>query len=283
VDRVAPDGPRIEAFPNTPPNAPCWGGRITIPPLPTQAERDDQTTCLVDLRVAGNTPIVFINAAYTNKGRQDDKSLGAAAAVLYYEGKEWGHAEHVFGDKVTKSDAEVGAMRPALALLSDFLLSFQYTGSVHIITGSTEAIGLFLKFGNHMTQHFSIEFAQKIDTLLTNHPDLTITIQHAKRDPTLVGFKRTRHLILEAIKCPRNNNKDLKFIQFQRVKSKAKALQAWEQQFYNTPLGNLTGNPRVGTSDTAPVTRDTAPATGTGTHRTRHPWVPLRCDGFSAV
>ena len=48
-------------------------------------------------------------------------------------------------------------------------------------------------------------------------------------------------------------------------------------------IGNLTGNPRVGTSDTAPVTRDTAPATGTGKHRTRHPQVSLRCDGFSAV
>jgi hypothetical protein len=34
-------------------------------------------------------------------------------------------------------------------------------------------------------------------------------------------------------------------------------------------LGFITGNPRVGISHTAPVTRDTVPATVTGTHRTR--------------
>jgi len=117
----------------------------------------------------------------------------------------------------------MSALRPALALLSDFLLSFQYSSSVHIVTGPAEAIGLFLKFGKHTTQHFSIEFAREIDALLTNHPDLTITIQHAKRDPTLIGFKHAWHLILEAIKCLRNNNKNLKSIQFQthRVESKS--------------------------------------------------------------
>ncbi|KAN0124265.1 hypothetical protein V8E52_001914 [Russula decolorans] len=64
---------------------------------------------------------------------------------------------------------------------------------------------------------------------------LTLAIQHAKRDPTLVGFKRTQHLILEAIKRPRNTNEDLKSIKFQRAESKIAALQAWEQRFYDTP------------------------------------------------
>jgi len=76
-------------------------------PVSERGECEAQTTRLADLRVVGTTPIIFINAAYMNKGRQDDKSLGAAAAVLYYEGKEWGHTEHVSGDRVTRSD--VGA------------------------------------------------------------------------------------------------------------------------------------------------------------------------------
>ena len=161
--------------------------------------------------------------------------VGAAAAILYYTGKEWGHAEHVFGDRVTRSDVEVGAMRPALALLSDFLLSLQYSGPVQIVTGSAEATGLFLVFGQHTTQHFSVEYARAIENLLTTHPELTISIEQAKRDPTLVGFKHTRHLILEAIKRPRSNNKDLKSIKFQKAESKAAALQAWEQWFYDPP------------------------------------------------
>ena len=117
----------------------------------TQEKRKTQTTQLENLRAAGKTPLIYLNAAHTNKGRHDDKSLAAAAAVLYYSGQEWGHAEHVFGDWVTRSDAEVSTMRPALALLSDFLISVQYSGPVHIVTGSAEANALFLKLGHHTT------------------------------------------------------------------------------------------------------------------------------------
>ena len=35
-------------------------------------------------------------------------------------------------------------------------------------------------------------------------------------------------------------------------------------------VGFVTGDPWVGKCDTAPVTRDTAPSAGGGTHRTRH-------------
>ena len=44
-----------------------------------------------------------------------------------------------------------------------------------------------------------------------------------------------RHLILEAVKRPRNNIKDLKSIKFQKAESKAATLQAWDQRFYDTP------------------------------------------------
>ena len=85
-------------------------------------------------------------------------------------------------------------------------------------------------------QHFSIEYTHNIDNLLTTHPGLTLTIEHAKRrNPSLVGFKRARQLILETVKRPRNNGTNLKSIKFQRAESKAAALQAWEQRFYNTP------------------------------------------------
>ncbi|KAI0279634.1 hypothetical protein BGY98DRAFT_933092 [Russula aff. rugulosa BPL654] len=126
-------------------------------------------------------------------------------------------------------------MRPALALLSDFLSSLLYSGPVQMVTGSAEATGLFLAFGQHTTQHFSVEYTRTIEDLLTTHPELTISIVQAKRDPTLVDFKRTRHLILEAVKRPRNNIKDLKAIKFQKAESKAAALQAWDQRFYDTP------------------------------------------------
>ena len=86
--RVDPNGPRIEAFPDTPPDAPNWGGRVKVLRIPKHDECEAQAKHLVDLRVAGTPPLIFINAAYTNKGRQSDKSIGVAAALLYFMGKE---------------------------------------------------------------------------------------------------------------------------------------------------------------------------------------------------
>jgi hypothetical protein len=126
-------------------------------------------------------------------------------------------------------------MRPALALLSDFLTSFQYSGTVHVVAGSAEALGLFLNLGQHHTQHLAVEHAKTLDKILAAHPDLNISIQHAKRDPTLVGFKRTRHLLLEAISWPLRGRGNLKSAKFQLANSKVKALQDWEQQFYDSP------------------------------------------------
>jgi hypothetical protein len=81
----------------------------------------------------------------------------------------------------------------------------------------------------------------------------------------------------QAVNNPFRDN-DPKVLEELHKRSISEAISAARAPFRYHPIGNLTGNPWVGTSDTAPVTRDTAPATGTGKHRTRHPQVSLRCD-----
>ena len=67
------------------------------------------------------------------------------------------------------------------------------------------------------------------DPLLTTYPGLMLMIQYAKCDPTLIGFKCIQHLLLEAIKQPKNNSKNLKSIKYQCMESKIATLQTWEQ------------------------------------------------------
>ncbi len=125
-------------------------------------------------------------------------------------------------------------------------VTFSYPSSTQahykkIVTGSAEAIGRLLQFGQHTTQHCSVKFAHDIDNLLTTYPGLTLTIQQANRDPTLVGFKRARHLILDVIKRTRNPTKVFKSIKFQRAESKSAALhwlQAREYRSYDTPCSS---------------------------------------------
>jgi hypothetical protein len=121
-----------------------------------------------------------MTSVLSNRGRHDDKSVTTAAAVLYHKQSEWGHTECTLGVKLTQTDIEVEALRPALLLLRDFIEDTNYTGPVHLITGSPTAPHLFLDFTQPSTQHISLEFARTIDSLLSKHPQISLIIQYAK-------------------------------------------------------------------------------------------------------
>jgi len=62
-----------------------------------------------------------------------------------------------------------------------------------------------------------------------------LVIQYAKKNPTLVGFKRTRHLALEAIKRPLTNEQRPPSIHYQRAETQAAAIGAWEKRYQESP------------------------------------------------
>jgi len=183
----------------------------------------------------GPIPQIFMSATVSNKGRHDDKSVAAAAAVMYHARTEWGHTKSVLGDKRTQEDSEVEAFRSALLLLGDFVKENDYKGPVLLVTGSATALHRFLNFSQHDTQYLSLEFAQTIDTLLTTYTQISLTIEFAKKSSALVGFKRARHLVLEAAKGPLADSQYPPSIQYQRAESKAAAVSAWERQYYDNP------------------------------------------------
>ena len=171
----------------------------------------------------------------SNKGCHDGKSVATVAAVLYHKGTEWGHTECPLGEKVTQADVEVEALCPALRLLGDYVIQTNYSGPVELITGSPTAPGLCLNFSQHAMQHIALKCVQSIDMLLTAHPGINITIQYAKRSPALVGLKRARHLALEAVKGPLPIIQQPPSIHYQRAETKAAAIKAWGQQYWENP------------------------------------------------
>ena len=214
---------------------PQWEGRVSVRPLLTGEEQETHGKHIADQLHEGKTPQIYIGGVVSNKGRHDGKSVATAAAVLYHKKVEWGHAECTLGEKVTQGDVEVEALRPALRLLGDFANGADYLGPVQIISGSHTALHLFLDFSQHAAQHASLEFARTIDSLLKDHRGITITLQHVKRNPALVGFKRTRHLALEAVKRPLINEQRPPSINYQRAETKAAAIEAWEKRYQESP------------------------------------------------
>jgi hypothetical protein len=226
---------RVEAFPELPEGAPHWDGRVTIRRALTREDQGALSEHLVKQRKVGNIPQIFVAGILSNKGRHDDKSIATAAAVLYHKQSEWGHTECTLGKKLTQADIKVEALRPGLLLLEDFIRGTKYNGPVQIITGSPSAPHLSLNFSQHATQHVSLEFAWKIDSLLMDHPQIYLTIQYAKRNPALVGFKRTQQLALEAVKRPLMNTQRPPSTHYQRAETKAAAIGAWEQRYQENP------------------------------------------------
>src|SRR6267154_407841 len=235
ASRVSAKGKRIEAFPVVPKGAPFWNGKVSIP---TPLKREDQaalTERLVKQHNLGKVPQIFMAGTLSNKGRHDDKSIATAAAVLYHNKTEWGHTKCTLGEKLTRADIEAEMLRPVLRLLADFVTETNYTGPVQMITGSPSAPHSFLNFKQHATQHVSLEFAQKIDSFLADHPQVTLTIEYAKHNPELVGFKRAQSLTLEAVKRPLTNAQRPPSIHYQRAETEAAAVEAWEQRYQENP------------------------------------------------
>ena len=89
----------MEAFPNLPEGAPQWEGRVTVQVPLKREEQETLAVHLINQHIAGETPHVFMGGVLSNKGRHDDKSIATIAAVLYHRRLEWGHTEHILGEK----------------------------------------------------------------------------------------------------------------------------------------------------------------------------------------
>src|SRR6266446_1000561 len=235
ASRVSAKGKRLVAFPDIPAGAPSWDGRVSIQPPSRREEQAHQADQLEKQHATGTTPQIFMTAIISNKGRHDGKLVAAAAAVLYFARTEWGHLRCVLGDKRTQDDSEVEALRSALLLISDFVKETGCKGPVRLISGSAPALHRFLNFSQHDNQYLSLEFAQTIDALLMTYPEISLIIQFAKKSTAVVGFKRARHLAVEAAKGPLADNQCTPSIQYQRTESKAAAVSAWGQQYYESP------------------------------------------------
>ena len=86
--RIPSKGTRIEAFPEIPPGAPSWNGRVHVIPKQKDWDYEIVTNALTTACRDDTLVNIFCNGIRSNRGRDDGKQLGATSAVLYHEGKE---------------------------------------------------------------------------------------------------------------------------------------------------------------------------------------------------
>lgn len=240
--RVPANGPRIVAFPDTPPEAPSWNGRVQTLIMNKTLDYDQITNELTDACRQGTVTNIYCDAAHSNRNRGDGKQLGAAAATLYHEGREHGHREKAFGETVTEADAHIRALGPALDILISFLTTkptLTHT-SIYIITHSTAALKCMLDASPHEEQEASIDHIERLGEILTSYPNISVKLQWLPRKAPFIGFRRSKQLALETIRTTDTET----IVEPNSIKSQIKAaeetaIKAWADSWHQAPRTSL--------------------------------------------
>jgi hypothetical protein len=185
---------------------------------------------------------IFTVGTYSNKHRDDGKQLGAASAVLYHNGRDWNHAEKVFGETVTETDTALRALLPALDLLTDFLAAHQTETppKIFIASPSNVAINKMLNVTPHEEQNITIKCLEKLGELMDTYPNLNIQLLWLPRTIDFVGFKRAKQLALEAVRTADLNPDDEPHtIKHQKKTTREAAVAMWAERWHDSPRTSL--------------------------------------------
>ena len=236
--RVPANGPRIKAFPETPPDAPRWNGRVDVIPNQKDWDYGVTTNALTAACCEDSLVTIFCNGICSNEGRNDGKQLGATSAVVYQQGRETQHKERVLGETVTDSDCHIRALHTGLDALTYFLdnLTMRRANFITISSPSKEAVNRALDMSPHQDQEESLLILRRLDTILNNYSDTNIVFLWLPRKAPFVGFRRARQLALEAIHTAIPANIiEPHTINTQKEKTKDDAIAAWAENWHQMP------------------------------------------------
>ena len=236
--RVPAGGPRVDAFPEIPPEAPTWNGRVHVIPKQSDWDYEVITHALVAACRDDSMVNIFCDGTRSNKGRDDGKQLGATSAVLYQEGKERRHTEKVLGETVTGPDTILRALHVAFDTLTLFLASLatQQNHFVTISLPSGAAVSRALDASPHEDQEESISIMKRLSTLLDSYPDTNIVLLWLPRKAPFIGFRRAKQLALEAIRTADTTQIiEPNTINNQKEATKNAAVTAWTEAWHQSP------------------------------------------------
>ena len=168
--------------------------------------------------------------------------MGAASAVLYYEGREHGHTERVFGDTVTEADALTRSLTPGLDALTNFLAArpAQRPALVIFLLPSNPSLNKTIDASPHEEQAASMRHLTKLGELLTTYPDTQVRLQWLPRKVPFVGFRRARQLAFEAIRTADPTDlHEPQSIKKQKDDAKRAVIATWEGRYYSNPRSSM--------------------------------------------
>jgi hypothetical protein len=240
--RVPPGGPRINPFPDLPAGAPHWDGRLTLVPKVDDWDYTLVSEALTNSCHQGIATNIYTAAVLSNKDREDAKQLGAAAAVLYQEGRESGYEEKVFGEAVTAADLWTRALTPALDSIATHLADkpSPIQETFMILLPSNTALLRALDPSAHEEQEASLGHLRKLGELLTSYPNIKVTLQWLPRKIHFVGFRRAKQRAFHAIRTALPADLVEPFsLKKQKEMARVDAIAKWAEKWHQAPRTSM--------------------------------------------
>ncbi|KAH9014023.1 hypothetical protein EDB85DRAFT_2215399 [Lactarius pseudohatsudake] len=234
--RIPSDGPRVDVTAVAPWEIPIWAARLShmgvMSPHRRKAWTKDLTRSLEGMNIA----VVHVVAALTNEGREDDKAVGGAAAVMNL-GTRWGEPaeswDWTHGKMAKQFDvACFGLAKTVEALTIRFAAEATPPDTIFVLCSDASALLAVKNTRNKTAQSSALLFHFSLTTLCTIHRNTNIVLVWTPTDHELENQTVARHKATGA--CRRDPPGGVGRVQsaaYQKDRARQKAFQEWAAEW----------------------------------------------------
>jgi hypothetical protein len=293
--RIPSDGPHVNIMSVPPWEVPNWAGHLSfmgvVSPWVRTAWTRDLTNSVEGLSILISHAVAILS----NRGRNNDRVAGGAAAMFSVGGSPLSILGWSIGDRLTQFDADIFAIaKTAEALAYYYMEGVPTPDNMFILSPSSSALMAIRNLQSSSSQSASLMFHQALTTLTLHHRATRFYLVWTPVDAELEGQQVARVITAEAcLQDPPEGLHKVQLAAYQKARARERAFNRWEQDYHFDRARNVlqlcaTGLPLDGAAFTHAITN---PPSG-GNHplwkaavevekdehgcKTRHPKYPRR-------
>lgn len=246
ASRVPANGPRCDELAVAPWEAPNWGNRLSFKPTTGGVSPDGRRVAirLITEEDDPATALIHVVGHVTNAGRQDGKTVGAAAAVMPRAWREDVDADQAFelGEGITQYDVDAFGISLAGRCILCYLRAGGQARRFIILSRSQSAINGISNQNSRAIQEHALNFARVINSSLMSFADASISVEWAPVDTRLGGYCQALFRAQQEcaqLSAEEEETRNVLSATYQKERSRAEAYEQWTNEWHQKPRASI--------------------------------------------
>jgi hypothetical protein len=166
--RVPAEAPRTDVVAVAPWEVPDWGARCQLMGVTHPKQRKEWVDGLYSTITPSSGAIIRVASTVSNKGRPDNRVVGAAAAVLT-QGGDRAELERSWcmGVEVTQFDVDVFALAKSAEWLASYYTNVVPPTDIYLLSGNHSALQFITKADSLVNQRAALLFKNSLSTFFS--------------------------------------------------------------------------------------------------------------------